>query len=133
MNRSDLKEIAFSIVGEDVMTGLQKWYKDALETKWEYVVFIVRRSYILALLMEKITGKKMAANETNHYLTDASMILHCDELAAIYRKKHRFPTTLLCDDVCIHGRNINHFIKRDLYHYSLNIMKRMLKKRCLRR
>ena len=68
MNRSDLKEIAFSIVGEDVMTGLQKWYKDALETKWEYVVFIVRRSYILALLMEKITGKKMAANETNHYL-----------------------------------------------------------------
>ena len=111
MNRSDLKEIAFSIVGEDVMTGLQKWYKDALETKWEYVVFIVRRSYILALLMEKITGKKMAANETNHYLTDASMILHCDELAAIYRKKHRFPTTLLCDDVCIHGRNINHFIK----------------------
>lgn len=111
MKQSDLKEMAFSIFEEDVIMGLQKWYKDTLETKWEYVVFIVRRSYMLALIMEKITGKSMTASETGHYLTDASMILHCAELADVYRKRHRFPTILLCDDVCIHGRNINHFIK----------------------
>ncbi len=111
MNRNELEKIASSMLGEDVFAGLKEWYTDTLEAGWTYVVFIVRRSYMLALILERLTGKRMRPDKRVHYLTDASMLLHCEEIAEAYRRNHRIPSILLCDDVCIHGRNINHFIE----------------------
>lgn len=111
MNRNELEKIASSVLGEDVLEGLKEWYTDTLETGWAYVVFIVRRSYMLALILERLTGKKMEPDKRTHYLTDASILLHCEEIAEAYRRNQRIPSILLCDDVCIHGRNLNHFIE----------------------
>lgn len=111
MNRNELEKIASSVMGEDVLEGLKEWYTDTLETRCTYVVFIVRRSYMLALILERLTGKKMEPGKRVHYLTDASMLLHCEEIAEAYRRNQRIPSILLCDDVCRHGRNLNHFIE----------------------
>lgn len=95
---------------EDVLEGLKDWYTYTLQGKWRYVVFTVRRSYVLALIFETITGEKMDT-ESVEFLTDASLFLHCSELADSYRKYGCFPKILLCDDIMIHGRNINHIIE----------------------
>lgn len=108
--REKLEKLASLILKEDVLAGLKKWYLQTMDERWSYVVFIVRRSYILALIMEILTGRPMESNKIRHCLTDASIMLHCEELADAYRRDKRIPPILLCDDVCIHGRNINHFI-----------------------
>lgn len=111
MKDEKLGDKASAILGEDVLAGMIEWYETALDKGWDYVVFLVRRSYILALIMEKVTGKKMEENSDACFLTEASLVLHCEELAEFFRKYKRFPRILLCDETLIHGRNVNQFIE----------------------
>ena len=111
MNINILEQDATVILGSSALSELKEWYEDTLRTGWDYVVFTVRRSYILALIMEKLTGKKMEENSEAIFLTDASLFLHCKDMAECYMQWKRFPRILLCDDTIIHGRNINHFIE----------------------
>lgn len=106
----NLEGVAEELLEEGVLPELCEWYLKTLDAKWEYVVFIVRRSYLLALIMEEITGKKMEKSSNAIFLTDASLILHCSELARRFRENNEFPSILLCDDLLLHGRNINHLI-----------------------
>lgn len=106
----DLKKKAESLLGTEVLQEIKQWYIDTVKTNADYVVYIVRRSYILALIMEKITGMKMQSDKTE-FLTDAAMFLQCSKIAEHYRQYGVFPKITLCDDILIHGRNINHFIQ----------------------
>jgi len=107
-----LRDEARALFGEAHLKEMEDWYLETLEDKWEYVFFVVRRSYMLALLMEEITGKKM--EECGHavFLTDAAFILNCKRLADYYCEKKRFPQILLCDDALVHGRNINQILQQ---------------------
>ena len=107
-----LRDEARALFGQVRLKEMEDWYLETLEDKWEYVFFVVRRSYMLALLMEEITGKKM--EECGHavFLTDAAFILNCKHLADYYRKRNRFPQILLCDDALVHGRNINQILQQ---------------------
>lgn len=107
---TSLKRIVLKIFGEETFGELNKWYHRVLEDNLDYVVFVVRRSYILALIMEKIEGKKMEDISSATFLSDASILLHCREMARFYIDTGRFPKLLICDDILIHGRNINHLI-----------------------
>lgn len=109
MESRELKQEAEFILGSDALDGIQQWYMESVQQPWDYVVYMVRRSYILALIMEKITGVQMG--EKTKFLTDAAFMLQCQELARQFQKRQRFPSVLLCDDVLIHGRSINHFIE----------------------
>lgn len=112
MKQEELELEAERILGEEVSNDLQKWYKENLLWHCRYVVFFVRRSYILALLMEIVTKYKMQdENGVKEYLTDAALFLRVTELADYYREYRRFPNILLCDDILIHGRNMNRFIQ----------------------
>ena len=95
---------------EQKLPGVFQWYENVLEPKWEYVVFIVRRSYLLALLLEELSEKKLEDNEKTTFLTDAALILRCTKMARRYKETGKFPKILLCDDLLLHGRNINHLI-----------------------
>lgn len=108
MNR--LKQVAEKIVNKEILQELCQWYEHILHEEREYIVFIVRRSYMLALLLEKMTGKKMEENSKAIFLTDASLILQCRSMADIYIETGRFPSILLCDELLLHGRNLNHLI-----------------------
>lgn len=99
------------IFDEEIERDMYQWYEDTVSGKWDYVVFVVRRSYILAQLLEKATGHYMSDVENTVYLTDASMFLCCSEFAEYYRMNDRFPKILLCDDLFIHGRNFNHILE----------------------
>lgn len=107
---TSLKRIALKIFGEETFGELNKWYHRVLEDNLDYVVFVVRRSYILALIMEKIEGKKMEDIGSATFLSDASILLHCRKMARFYIDTGRFPELLICDDILIHGRNINHLL-----------------------
>ncbi len=111
MDTTLLRKEALEILGEEDLAGLMEWYEDTLESDRSYVVFVVRRSYILALIMEALTGKKMEENSRTCFLTDASLFLHCEKLARMYERYHRFPSILLCDETVVYGKNINHFIE----------------------
>lgn len=110
MNKEELKREAEFRLGVEGFSEIQEWYLRAVKRSRDYIVFVVRRSYLLALLMERITGVPMENGA--RVLTDAGFMLHCEELAEQYRRRGRFPSILLCDDILIHGRNINHFLVR---------------------
>lgn len=99
---------AIAIFGNSVLNDFLKWYTYTLEPEWAYVVHIARRSYILALIMEKVSGKKMEEESAASFLTDSAFFLRCQELADYYRQHGRFPRILVCDDIMLHGRGINH-------------------------
>lgn len=111
IDRKELLTTASVIMGEEVFKEIQQWYKETKESNVRYVVYVVRRCYMLALIMEHITGNKMEDSEEREFMTDASFFLRCNELSEYYRKYRCFPKILLCDDILIHGRNINHFLK----------------------
>ena len=99
------------IFDEEIERDMYQWYEDTVSGECDYVVFVVRRSYILAQILEKATGHYMSDVENTVYLTDASMFLCCSEFAEYYRMNDRFPKILLCDDLFIHGRNLNHILE----------------------
>ena len=90
----DLKKKAESLLGTEVLQEIKQWYIDTVKTNADYVVYIVRRSYILALIMEKITGMKMQSDKTE-FLTDAAMFLQCSKIAEHYRQYGVFPEITL--------------------------------------
>ena len=107
----ELKNITSQMFEPEIFNDMCEWYLDTTSGEWKYVVFVVRRSYILAQILEKITQKYMAKVAGTIYLTDAALLLCCDAFADYYRKNGRFPKILLCDDFFIHGRNINHILE----------------------
>lgn len=114
----DLGTMAETLLGNEGLEQAKKWYEETLDAAWEYVVFVVRRCYILALILEEITGKCMEEESNAAFLTDAAFYLRCEEMAQRFRETERFPSILLCDDVLVHGRNLNHLlssIQKKLY------------------
>lgn len=105
-----LEEEAVSLLKAEVLAGLKEWYEFTLLDKWKYVIFAVRRSYMLALIMEMITGRKMEESSVAAFLTDAAFFLRYKELAEIFDRQQQFPPILICDEIIIHGRNINHIM-----------------------
>lgn len=111
ISQQELLSTTHIILGEDVFEETKQWYEETMRSNARYIVYVVRRCYMLALIMEHITGQKMMDSEEREFLTDASFFLRCNELAEYYRIYNQFPKILLCDDILIHGRNINHFLK----------------------
>ena len=107
----DIKDHAIRRIGSEDLNGLIKWYKQGLNSDAFYVVYVVRRSYILAGLLGRIIGESMRDRSEKLYLTDGSVLSCCEEIAAYYKENERFPKILLCDDILIHGRNLNRVIE----------------------
>lgn len=105
-----LAELAASLLSSRELEKIIAWYSYLCAFPGEYIVFLVRRSYILALLMEKITGRSLNNVRAKHVVTDASIYLQCPKLAEYFRENHCFPDILVCDDILIHGRGLNHFL-----------------------
>lgn len=107
-----LESRAVSLFGNSELKKIIDWYSFLLGYTGKYIVFLVRRSYVLALLMEKITGWKLNGAKVgkDRIMTDASFYLQCPALAEYFREYHCFPEILICDDILIHGRNLNHFL-----------------------
>lgn len=106
-----LEKAAVRYLGENNYALAKEWYSYTLEPEWKYVVFIVRRAYLLALIMERITGRQMEESSNTIFLTDGALYSRCLKLAMFYREHHSFPRILLCDDALLHGRNINYFLE----------------------
>lgn len=111
MDRQNIlyKEIN-KVLAPSTIEGMKKWYEYTLDSDYDYVVFVVRRSYLIALMMEQVTRRKMKSGQSL-FLTDGSLFLQCETMAEHYREKGKFPSILLCDDVLIHGRNITYLIE----------------------
>lgn len=105
-----LSEQMAKILREKDADQLKKWYTDIMSSDADYVVFVVRRSYVTALILEQVTGIKM--NESGkRIMTDSAFLQNCDSMAEHYRKHGRFPKVMLCDDMLIHGRNLNRILE----------------------
>ena len=74
----ELKNITSQMFEPEIFNDMCEWYLDTTSGEWKYVVFVVRRSYILAQILEKITQKYMAKVAGTIYLTDAAFLLCCD-------------------------------------------------------
>lgn len=107
----DLEQEARRYLPNGILEKLIEWYEMILHEDAKYVVFMVRRSYILALMLEKITGKSMIDTDEKMYLTDSSALLHSRTMYEDYVKYGVFSKILVVDDILIHGRNINNFLR----------------------
>jgi hypothetical protein len=110
-NIGKLESCVQKYLGEENYELASKWYSLALSPRWDYVVFMVRRAYLLALIMEEIDGQSMESKSGACFLTDSSFCSRSRELAEIYRNTHCFPSILVCDDALSHGRNVNSFLE----------------------
>lgn len=95
---------------EENRIALIDWHKASVGGKQKFVIFVIRRSYVLALAMEKITGFKMTEG-SKKYLTDGAAVNYCKYFAEDYLKYGYFPKILLVDDILEYGRNINEVLK----------------------
>lgn len=111
-NDKSLKQYTKKYLGAENYQMALKWYMDALKPEWDYVVFVVRRAYMLALIMENITGQAMEENSEAIFVTDSAFYSRCHKLAGVYINSHHFPRILLCEDALLHGRNINYFLEQ---------------------
>lgn len=108
------KSMAVSILGHDVYDDLQEWVTEIQEIEADYVVFVVRRSFVLVQILTNLRKNDINQHrmiDDFSYITDSAILILCDRIAEFYRKNGYFPTILLCDDILIHGRNINHLIE----------------------
>lgn len=113
MTVEEIRKETNSILGKDNFEGLKNWYTElnSRNTRYRYVVYLSNQCYTLALIMEKITEKKIEDHEYTEFLTDTSLFLKIPELAAYYKKNKKFPGILLCDLILNHGKEINRFIE----------------------
>lgn len=83
---------------------------EAAEDKWKFVVFIVRRSFLLALA----TASKLKIKDSRRkkWMTDSAFFVHTHELAMFYGKYGYFPEVLLVDDIIYKARNLNSLLLR---------------------
>lgn len=113
--KNSLNALVLNRLGADEeIKNLKIWYDKCIDAPVRYVVFVVRRCYLLALLMEALQAdetRKMIDNRNKSYVTDAAFLSCCEELAAYYRQCQAFPKIMLCDDQLIHGRNLNRVIE----------------------
>lgn len=49
----ELKNITSQMFEPEIFNDMCEWYLDTTSGEWKYVVFVVRRSYILAQILEK--------------------------------------------------------------------------------
>lgn len=78
--------------------------------RWDYAVFIVRRSFLLALLTAKSMGIDLMKN--TRCLTDSSFFVHMKEMADYFIRNGRFPSIVFVDDFIFKGRNLNTLLIR---------------------
>ena len=106
---------AVRLMGSETVEKLIKWKESVASssrTNVQYVIFMARRSYVLFLLLEKMTEKRLEDTENQCFLTDSGMLLQCEKLYKYYiRHGKQFPEIVIVDDVLIHGRNINNFLR----------------------
>lgn len=120
MNSVGILEDSLEILGEKHLKNLKRWYTDIIQSECRYLVFMVRRCYNVAIILEKLTGEKMEDTVDKEILTDSSFFLRCGEMAEFYKNNGFFPSVILCDDTLIHGRSLNSFIKSlELQFYVL--------------
>lgn len=106
-----LEKLTLRHLGTKDTEGLSEWYSDCIDSDVRYVVFVVRRSYVLSLVLEALTGWRMTDSEEKKFVTDSAFLSCCEELASYYREHYSFPKIRLCDDMLIHGRNLNRVIQ----------------------
>lgn len=102
--------VVFSCFNEKEREYLSAWNRFTQSDEWDYVIFLARRSYVLATLLAKQECINLETNKKTVYLTDAAFFLRCKELAEYYIQNHYFPRILICDDIFIHGRSFNHYL-----------------------
>lgn len=111
MNKIIRKDLAKSILGREVYSDLLSWLDDIRQYRADYTVFVVRRSFVLVQILtdiwEQETGETL---DDFSYITDAAILTVCDQIADFYMYNGCFPSIMLCDDILIHGRNINNLI-----------------------
>ena len=112
VKNSELKEIASIILGEETLNSIIEWFLYIAGKKQRFVVFVVRRCYLLALIIARITGWEITDNGQTAFLTDAAFYLQCKTLVEYFLEHGTFPSILLVDDILIHGRNLNKLIQR---------------------
>ena len=110
-NNQELEALFDLLFSAETINQMKEWYKSIIHSDSDFVVFMVRRCYLVALLLEQLTGIRMDENGRTRYLTDGAIFLHTGEIANDYLATGRMPRILIVDDLLIHGRSINHLVR----------------------
>ncbi len=105
------RELAKNILKREVYSELLSWIEDIKEYDADYTVFVVRRSFVLVQILEDVWEQEKGEKLNDFfYITDSAILTACEQIADFYRHNGCFPSILLCDDILLHGRNINNLI-----------------------
>lgn len=98
------------ILGDEFFIGLRDFYREIRESKHQYKVCLVRRSFVLSRIFMSIDGVSEVNFDENGCMTDSAIFSLCTEIAVFFLTYKKFPDILVCDDILIHGRAMNAFL-----------------------
>lgn len=137
MNDKELKKKCLErylgkIEEDDILEIATEWYSNIItnkdniiinKDKYENIVFITDRSYMLASALEMVSGRSMESESSAKIFTASSFCSYYEQLAQWYVEHHQFPTTLLCEDVLYYENNIR-MITDNLLKNVLKILRK---------
>ena len=105
------EEIVRNYLKDEGFELAEKWYLYTLQPEWDYVIFMIRRAYLMGQILEEVTGRQMKESAAV-FLTDAAFFARYEKIARFYVTYHRLPNILLCEDTVVHGRSIEDCLDR---------------------
>lgn len=106
-----LKNGAFSGCGtnKELMEQLFLWLKDVNAENFDLVGAVTRRAFnIIWLLMQK---SPELGNMNKYFTSDNGLLNEAEGIAQHYIQHGHFPRVAVLDDILIHGRSLNQFLK----------------------
>ena len=93
------------IEDEEYFDGLKEWYLKALNSDSKYIVFLGRRAWQLANILQDVTGQKMIDTKDKKYLSESAFMAQINVIIDEYKNKKEKSEILLCNDINISGQS----------------------------
>lgn len=74
------EEIVRNYLKDEGFELAEKWYLYTLQPEWDYVIFMIRRAYLMGQILEEVTGRQMKESAAV-FLTDAAFFARYEKIA----------------------------------------------------
>lgn len=104
-----LNEFSRTVLGEEYYDRVEEFFKEIWRSEAKYKVFIARKCLNLMYTIYKCSGQKNI--NTDSFYSDRAILANVPEIAEYYLRFGVIPEIILVDDILIHGRAINLFLR----------------------
>lgn len=84
------------------------FYQKIWKQPYSFIIMNARRCFNLNFIFMKVYGK--AVPNAERIISNNALALYAEEFARCYRRRQRFPSALIVDDLALHGRSLSRLL-----------------------